>query len=491
MQRSIPSAARSSVHNRSLELLSNTGMVVEQQAAREMLADAGATVEDTVVLLPPDLVETAIDRAPSSFTWHGRNPARDVSIDASSDADGADSTRAITPGMGARNVLHPDGSREPATMADFERFIKLAHATETITCVGYDICSPKPYALPGDPGGFDRARVGYELLDSLIRLTDKPLVGSARSAADARASIDMAQIGYGSPDTTKPVVLARVHPRSPRRFNEPIVGGLLEFAGAGQPLVISSGAITGASAPKSLAETVILANAETLFGIVLAQIANPGTPVLYGYASTYYDPDSGALSFGGPTGGLLSAIAVDMGAHYGLPTRIDGGLTDAKILDEQSGSESALQLAGALESDADLILNGVGLLDSYDTISAEKIVLDCERIRAIRSKQRDFDSTIDRLLDPPLSLDVLRDTPPGRVFVDDRDRGNLEDPGTFRSPVAIRGRYEQWQEQGARTIVELAHDRVESRLDSYTQPPLPDEIDQHLREYVRQHDESA
>ena len=41
-------------------------------------------------------------------------------------------------------------------------------------------------------------------------------------------------------------------------------------------------------------------NAELLAGVVLAQLINPGTPVIYGSTSTNIDMKSGALCIGSP-----------------------------------------------------------------------------------------------------------------------------------------------------------------------------------------------
>ncbi|MEA5386866.1 trimethylamine methyltransferase family protein [Haloarculaceae archaeon H-GB2-1] len=323
----------------------------------------------------------------------------------------------------------------------------------------------------------------------MLTHSDKPLVGSARTAANARASIDMASLAVGDETPSKPVVLGRVHPRSPRRWNEPIVDGLREFAADGQPLIVSSGAIAGASAPVSLSETVVLANAETLFGLVLAQVTNAGTPVLFGYASTHYDPDAGAVAYGGPTSSLLSSIGVRMGQYYDLPARTEGGVTDAKTLGDQSGSESMRKLAGAFDSGADLVFNAAGLLDTYETISPAKFVLDCERIRDLQWSAGTHDTLVDSLASD-VSLDRIRDAAPGDAFTDERDPSSVADAPSVQSETARRGRYTAWEDAGAETAVDRAAARVDDLLEVYERPPVDESVRHTLRDYVDAHADS-
>jgi trimethylamine--corrinoid protein Co-methyltransferase len=483
MSDTLPSATRSEIHDRSLTVLSELGMAVEHDGARNELERAGATGDGDVVRLPPDLVESCLDDAPSSFTWHARTPDNDLTVGDDS------STPAVTPGAGARYVLHASGDRERATMEDFERLVRLVHVEDALSCIGYDLCSPERFALAGNPGGFADADPGYELLETLLVGSDKPLVGSARTKANARASIEMARIAAGDhgTDEWRPVVLGRVHPRSPRRWNEPLVNGLFEFANASQPLVVGSGAITGASAPKSLAETVVLANAETLFGVVLTQVVNPGTPVVFSFASTYYDPDTGAVAYGSPSSRLFSACGVEMGDYYDLPTRTSGGVTDAKALGEQSGAESMAKLAAAFDSGADIVFNATGLLDTYETISFEKFAFDCERVRDVQSRSENAAAIVDALASDDFSLDALRETEPGQAFADDRDPKSVPDSVQYRPDLSVRGRYDDWVEAGARSELDRASDRVDALLDEYERPPMDEDIRESLRSYVEEH----
>lgn len=475
----LSAAGRRTIHELSLELLSEDGMQVEHEETREILADSGAEVDGELVKLDPDLVTEALNRAPSSFTWEARDPSKRVEVGTGDPI--------IAPTRGARYIKRYDENRRRAMLHDFELLVKLVHEEPTIDVVGYDLCSPEGYSLPGNPGGFEQAAVGYELLEELFVGTDKPIVASARRGPEARASLDMARIAYQDPDLGANYVLGILHPRSPRVWNEPIVAGLLRFARAGQPLSISSGAIAGASAPHSLAETAVLMNAESLFGVVLTQLINPGTPVVYGHASTVYDRNAETVTYGTPGGSVFSTIGVAMGSFYDLPVRGKGGDTDAKTLDDQSGSDSMYHVRGAVQAGADLLLNAAGVLDTHEVVSPEKLVLDAERLRGAQVATEDLVTVIDRIEAGELSLDTIKEASPGATFFDERDPAALGDATSFEDEIAVRIGHDEWLAEGAQPLGERAKARVDDLVSRYERPPIDPEVKATLGDYVEEH----
>lgn len=479
MAKRLTAEGRATVHESSLELLAEDGMQVEHAEAREVLAEAGATVDGEMVRLDREIVESAIETAPSSFTWEARNPENSVTV--------GEGDPVVAPTRGARYVKRYGENRRRAMLSDFELLVKVVQEEPTVDVVGYDLCSPKGYSLPGNPGGFDQADVGYELLKELFTGTDKPVVASARRGPEARASLDMAKIAFRDPELSNHYVLGILHARSPRVFNEPIVAGMLEFARAGQPLAISSGAIASASGPHSLAETAVLMNAESLFGVAFTQLVNPGTPVVYGHSSTVYDRNAETVTYGSPRGSVFSAVSVPMGRFYDLPVRGNGGDTDAKALDDQSGSDSMYHVRGAVQADADLLLNAVGVLDTHEVVSPEKIVLDAERIRGVTAAEADRRATLDRLDQGDISLSTIRDGGPGGVFYDDRDPEDLPDATRFEDEMGVRIRHDDWLADGAASVGERARERVDAYLERYETPPVDPVVEAELAEYVETH----
>ena len=76
--------------------------------------------------------------------------------------------------------------------------------------------------------------------------------------------------------------------------------GIVEFALAGQPTIITPFTLAGAMAPVTIAGALTLAHAEALAGLTLAQITRPGAPVIYGSFTSNVDMKSGSPAFGTP-----------------------------------------------------------------------------------------------------------------------------------------------------------------------------------------------
>ena len=64
------------IHQHTLELLENTGIIVELKKMRGMLADQGCTVDEKrkIVKFPPAMIEEFVNKAPSEFILCGADP---------------------------------------------------------------------------------------------------------------------------------------------------------------------------------------------------------------------------------------------------------------------------------------------------------------------------------------------------------------------------------------------------------------------------------
>jgi trimethylamine--corrinoid protein Co-methyltransferase len=98
-------------------------------------------------------------------------------------------------------------------------------------------------------------------------------------------------------------------------------------------VVFAPEALAGATAPSTLAGLMTQQNAEVLAGIMVSQLASPGTPVLYGTVSAVMDMRTGTAAMGGPEVGLINMATAQLGRYYNLPRRGTGGVTDSKLVD--------------------------------------------------------------------------------------------------------------------------------------------------------------
>jgi len=83
--------------------------------------------------------------------------------------------------------------------------------------------------------------------------------------------------------------------------------------------------MAGASSPISISGALVMHNAEVLAGIILAQLTNPGTPVIYGSSSTTLDMQQATAVVGVPEMAMISAGAAELSNFYGIPSYVAGG----------------------------------------------------------------------------------------------------------------------------------------------------------------------
>jgi trimethylamine--corrinoid protein Co-methyltransferase len=493
----LDAASLEAVHEASMHIVAEVGVRLDHERAQAVVEQRGGSVdEDGVVTLPRELVMEAVGRAPRSFTLHGRDPARRVTV-------GGDAAPVRAPSYGPSTV-HTAGradeangeaetgavtsERRDATLADYDRLVKLAHTEDAITCAGYSLCEPT------DVPDADRH---VAMLERSLRLTDKPVMGPTHGAEHAQACMDMVAIAVGDRDLSKPYVAGLVNTTPPRSVDEAMLGGLLTYADHGQPLVVSSFTMAGASGPPTLAASLAQANAENLAVIALTQLVNPGTPVVYGVPSATIDGRYGSLSTGGPESALFVALAGQLARYYGLPARGGGALSDAKTVDYQSGFESALVGAVTSFSGVDFVLNAAGVLESYAAVSPEKFVLDCEILGSLDRFREGV-----RVDEETLALDRIAEADPASHFLDegtatDGDEnenadgdgnGSAGEAPPFHRPAVVDKRsHGDWADDGGKSAFELGRDRVESLLEGYDRPPMDAAAEEALDAYVAEH----
>src|SRR5260370_9712421 len=92
---------------------------------------------------------------------------------------------------------------------------------------------------------------------SHIRWTDKPFMGSVSSAENARDTIEMASIVFGGRENIEktPAVLSLINVNSPLRYDDRMLGALMEYSAARQPVIVTPFLMAGAMSPLGLPRT--------------------------------------------------------------------------------------------------------------------------------------------------------------------------------------------------------------------------------------------
>ncbi len=153
----------------------------------------------------------------------------------------------------------------------------------------------------------------------------------------------------------------------------------MDLARARVPAELISMPLAGVAAPVTLVGAIVQHAAESMAGIVLHQLAEAGSPIVWGGAPTIVDMRTGSTPMGAIETAMIDAGYAAVGKSLGLPTHAYLGATDAKVIDAQAGLETGMTaLVGALAG-IDMI-SGAGMLDFLLAQSAEKLVIDADAI---------------------------------------------------------------------------------------------------------------
>jgi trimethylamine--corrinoid protein Co-methyltransferase len=234
--------------------------------------------------------------------------------------------------------------------------------------------------------------------------------------------------------------------------------------------MVNSSAVTGATAPVTLAGTLVIMNAEILAGIVVSQLAKPGTNVIYCGHPVILDLRTSIASFEHTESGLLAAAIVDLGRSYGFPTASNGLTTDSHVCDQQAVAEKMITGYQAVLSGAALN-GGAGSLASVGTASLEQLVIDDDIYERIFRMCEGISTGEDAL-----AMDAIAAVGPAGHF--------LEDPHTVkhmrhefrRSKLANRLNSDVWVQQGGRDVLALAVERVSGILKSASESSLEPQL---------------
>jgi trimethylamine--corrinoid protein Co-methyltransferase len=454
------------IHQGSMRILGETGVFFSDEEAVQTFKHHGFRVDGKTVHFEEEDVQRALEKAPSKFTLTARDPAKSVIV-------GGDSL-AYAPGYGAPFVVTPEGNRRRAIMEDYDAFCKLIHSSPHIDVNGFMMVEPAD--VPAE-------KAHLRMLLSSILLSDKAFMGSPVSREGAHDSLEMAGIVWGSAESirNKPVLVSLINSLSPLRFSEEMAGSIMEFAKYGQPCIVASLIQAGASGPIRIAGLLALQNAEVLAGLTLAQLVNPGTPIVYGSASAITDMRTGNLAVGALETSMIISATAQIARYYNLPSRAGGALTGANFPDSQAGVESTLTLLTAARSGVNFILHSCGVLDSFLAMSFEKFLIDeelCGMTRRLLSPMEVSEETV--------GVRTINQVGIGGEYLSRPETLRFCKTEFFQPRLMSRDSYDAWKASGKRRLDQEATRLLAVRLEGYQRPFVGQDTERALRRYVTQ-----
>src|SRR5882672_10515287 len=461
-----------------LELLEHNADTILQEIGIDFRDDpealalfnqAGADVQGERVRFPRGMCRRLVQAtAPREFTQYARNPAHNVVI-------GGGNT-VFAPAYGSPFIRNLDEGRRYARIEDFQNFVKLAYMATGLHHSGGTIC--EPVDLPVNKRHFD-------MVYSHMKYSDKPNMGSVTHPDRARDTVEMTKILFGDaytdPATGKPrtCIVSLINANSPLTWDATMPGALKTYARANQATIVTPFILAGAMSPVTVAGTVAQTLAEALAGMALAQLVNPGAPVVLGSFASSLSMQSGAPTFGTPEPALVLYVMAALARRLGVPFRSGGALCASKIPDAQAAYESANTLIPTCLGGVNFVLHAAGWLEGGLTMGYEKFVMDLDQCGMMHAFAKGVD-----LSPNGQALEPIIENGPGQHFLGTAHTLANFETAFFRSSIADNNSYEQWEDEGSLDAAHRANAIWKKMLAEYEPPPINETVDEELREWI-------
>ncbi|MEG0874502.1 MAG: trimethylamine methyltransferase family protein [Clostridiales bacterium] len=443
------------LHQGTLRILENTGIMVDDEEALSLFANAGAVIEkNNVVKIPGYLVEDSIKSAPASIYLAGRGD-KGFTL-------GDGDIRFCSFGEAPQIVDPYSKEVRSVTKADEENYAKLVDSLEE-----HDMCWDAWVAS-------DVPASTYTLhsLDAYFNNTVKPVCIATPDGILAKATVEMATAVAGNKENLQknPLMIAGTCPKSPLHLDNGICQSIIILAKAGVPNMNMSALTTGGTGPVTLSGTIMVHNAEMLACVVLSQLAKKGSPIIYGSCTSGLDLRKATATYGCPELGMFSAAFSKLSQYYKIPHVVAGFWTDSKVSDMQSGHEKTLSGILPALAGADMIF-GTGCLAAGMIGSFGQLVADNEMIAMLRHVKKGIS-----VEDVEADLAVIEKVgPQGNYLSEEHTMKNMRT--CLAQPVLLdRNNYNDWVSSGSKTYIENAQEKAVTLLENHSVPSLSDDV---------------
>ncbi len=442
------------VHQAALTILDRTGLADTLDELNDLMLPGGAVLnEHGRICFPRALVEDVLTRTASEFMVYARG-----------DRAGRDdmhvtgkSVYFVNSGTAVTTFDAATQSYRPSTLRDIYDFTRLVDRLDNLHMLGDTVLATDV------KGSFEH---DMNMLYAILAGSQKPACLSFRDRSHIPHGIRMFDMASGGEGTfmQKPSVIFGGCPIvSPLRFGRENLEILIDTAKLGLCADLAIPPQAGATAPATLAGTLVQTVAETLACVVIVNLINPGTPISFAAWPFITDLRTGSFTGGSGEQALIAAAAIQMGQFYNLPTSVGCGMTDAKLPDAQYGLEKALTIALAAHAGGNRLCEVGGMLGSLMGCSFESMVIDDEAVGMIMRTLRGIE-----ISDETLAVDVIHDCAidPGH-FLGNAHTLDVMNTEFVYPELMNRDRTDTWEAEGSPDLMSRAKARADGILDRH------------------------
>jgi trimethylamine--corrinoid protein Co-methyltransferase len=455
------------IHWATLDVLETTGIRIHSEKCVRILDEAGCTVDhkNHIVLIPSHLVEEALRKKSRAIRLCARNPKYDANLDSRH-------VYITTDGNGTQTYDPNTGQRRASTKDDIAKSAIISDALDEIH-IYWPMVSARDF-----PGHIRHLHD----LEACFANTEKHVTfETTMRPKEALYQIEMATAVLGSKEELRkrPIISSLHCTNAPLQLHGGCIEAALEFAKVGVPTMFFGMPQPGATGPVTLAGSIVVNNAEVLSCLVIAQLAYPGAPVIYGAGIAAFDLKACMRAGGGPEHGLTGAALGELARYYNMPSIVGGFVSTAKTPGAQATYDKLTSGFPQVFSGCDMIA-GIGLLDDCTTLQLEEIVIDTEIVKIVFRLAKGIEVN-----DETLALDLIRKVGPGGNFLAERHTLDHLRKEHFIPVLTDRRSYEAWLKDGAKDLVKRAKEKVKTILEKHRPDPLEKDVVKRIGQIIK------
>lgn len=455
------------IHNASLEVLEHTGMIVKHKEALALLKEAGCRVKDERVWVPGYLVEECLRLAPKRVVVANRLGERVMPLEKNRVYYGTGSDLPFT-------IDLDSGERRTSSKQDVVDASKVVDALPNFDfLMSYAIASDTP------PAASD-----LHQFEAMTTHSSKPIIFTAHNPENTEALIEMAAASAGGMERLQanPYIILYAEPISPLLHTHDGVGKMFKCFEYNIPVVYTPGVLAGATTPVTKAGCIVQMNAESLAGVVMAQLKKKGAPVIIGGGATPMDMKTTATLYGAPETSMNYAVMTELARFYGLPNFTEAGCVNAPLPDLQAGIEAAMSILLTRLAGCNLV-HDVGYLEGGKTGYLPFLAI-CDDIISMAR----YTGSGTRTSAAHLAVDCIDDVGPGGNFMGHEHTFKYFREEIWSPRFLIRDRWEQWEAKGRPAPLDGAVEEVKNILTGHLAAPLPTGAAGEMQRIIREHE---
>lgn len=434
-------------------ILGRTGCHVKNENARKLLKESGCVVEKEIVKIPCSLLQWAVNRAPSAITIYDRNgePAMKLSPYHVYYGPAITCTQMVDFQTGERRRGTKKDAGDVALLIDTLPNIAWASALVSIS----DVCE---------------SVADISEIHVLLQHTRKPVMYWAKNIKNLEYEFKMFEAVAGGENVyqAKPFGVNLICPMDPLVHTEDGMEQVMFMAKKNSPSVYIAGIGFGLSGPMTLAGSISVGLADTLVGLVVGQLTNPGSPFIVSKFNDNVDMKTVSLSHSRPELVIAQCATSDVFRYLNLPFCSNFGSTDSGIFDEISTFDKTIQLYSCMLSGTNMSF-AIGAYEAGKLSKLEDFVLCNEMIEFIKTLVKGIEINEDTLAE-----DAINEVGPGGEFI--TSDHTIEHIRDFHTPdLMLPITYDQRNKSDKRGMEGRVKDRIEEILLSGIKHPLPGE----------------